>query len=389
MIRSACSLAAITAWFALGCGPGQSSAPPSTAPAPVSTHAAIVAPAPRATPFGEVRTRRVLAAHASLAPALREWQLEELGTSCTLVFDEHDEWLVGCPMTEPPTGFEPTGEQLESAPVLWNPDPLTLGTSITPYERVATSVVGTVAVQRNETTGAESPVLVLHEWDALHAHHPAFADSGIEEWLGITVHEAFHAHQMWHPRVRALIGGMKDGAASTDELAAFYRSNLDYQEAVDREIGALRAATDSARNEKSAKAALSKWVTAREARRAAFEGKLEAALPRKRAWDMDGFYTFLEGTARYTEARFLMNPPAETRAALQPEATYSSFVQTLGKSPSQLPGLSKGGPKYVYAMGMYLSFLLDVAQPDWKQHVFDDDGLLVALVERVAKRPRH
>lgn len=335
--------------------------------------------------LGVVRSRRLEAAHRALAPALESWKLTELGTDCTLVFSETDQWLAGCPGEQGPEGFVATGETFEGHPVFWQPDPLTMNGQKIPYAQAKLTTVGTVATRTRASDGARSPVLVLQEWDALHAQHPGFQTSGIEEWLGIAVHEAFHAHLMWHPRVRALIEGWKESRpATSNELEAYVRSDASYRTAVDKEVEELRQAVDSARDAPSARTALGRWLQLRRARESAFAAKLEAALPGKQAWRMDGFYTFLEGTARYTEASFLMAPPPEVRQSLQQEPTFQGFAATAGKSPAQLPGLSKGGNRYFYALGMYLSFLLDRADPTWKQHLFDGDGLLLAEVERVA-----
>ncbi len=361
--------------------PGASTAARTSVPAPSSP---VSERSP--TPLGPVRTRRLQIAQAALAPALVSWKLTSLGTDCTLLFSERDEWLAGCQMPGQPAGFTATGETYLAQPVLWNPSPLTLGATTTPYAQAGLSTVGTVATQKRESDGVQTPVLVLQDWDALHAHHPGFQSSGIEEWLGITVHEAFHAHQMWQPRVRALIDGWKDkGPATANELMAFGKANPDFRAAVDQEIDALRLATDAAPDARAARAALGRWLTQRQARKAAFEAKMEAALPGKRAWEMDGFYTFLEGTARYVEASFLMAPSPETRQALAEEPTFAGFTTTAGKKPTQLPGLSGGGSKYFYAVGMYLCFLLDRADPGWKGHLFDTDGLLLDEVERVAR----
>lgn len=95
----------------------------------------------------------------------------------------------------------------------------------------------------------------------------------------------------------------------------------------------------------------------------------------------DEFAMFVEGTARYVEARFLIDPPAAADA-LEAEPTFERFARTRGRRASELPGLSGIGRRYFYSLGMYLCFLLDVANPTWKSEIFSDDRLLVAAVER-------
>jgi hypothetical protein len=360
------------------------------AAAPVrATVAAATVPAPREapTPLGPRRTARLEAVQESLSPALAEWSLAEVGTRCTLVFDAEGEWLTGCALSSPPAGFAPTGERFLGAPVMHTPQSLVLGERRVPFAQARTTVVGTVA-QQTGPDGAESPVLVLQEWDALHEAHPGFVDSGIEEWLSIGVHEAFHAHQMWHPRVRARMDGWKARTvpvATKEDLAAFYGRDDEYRRAVDAEIDALRTAYVGAQRPEEARRALADWHARYTKRRATFAGRLETAFPGKNAWAMDAFYTFLEGTARYVEARFLVSPPTTIGARLEREPTFRHFASTAGKPVTELPGLGRGGPKYVYALGMYLSFLLDRAAPGWKTRVMTDDDLLVGEVARAAR----
>jgi hypothetical protein len=374
---------------AYACGGASNAAPPSEPVRPPPTPAVVPVNAmasstraPTPTKLGQSRSERLRIAQENLAPALASWKLAELGTDCTLVFDEHDEWLVGCDFSAPPKGFDPTSESVRTRAVLWNGSPLTLGETTTPYEKAKLGLVGTVTSR--EDGGTKSPVLVVQEWDALHANHPAFRDSGIEEWFGIVVHEAFHAHQMWHPRILGLVEHWNKNRASSEDLATYVKKDAEYRAAVDSELDHLREAVDGAHDPKAARAGLALWLKDRQRRQSTFEKKMDAAMPDKHAWEMDGFYTFLEGTARYVEARFLMAPMQSTMDALAKEPTFRRFEATRGKKPTELPGLSKGGPKYVYAIGMYVSFLLDLANPKWKERVFENDGLLVAEAERAA-----
>jgi len=167
-------------------------------------------------------------------------------------------------------------------------------------------------------------------------------------------------------------------------LANFFKQNASFKEAVKKEYDVLRAATDDPTLDAAkARAALAQWLSLYRLRQQTFEPELERALPGKRAWQMDGFEIFLEGTARYVEAKFLIAPADGTQALLSDEATFKRFVETKGKKPSALVGLGNlGNGKYFYALGMYLCFLLDVAQPSWKHTLFTSDGLLVGEVAR-------
>lgn len=344
------------------------------------------------TPLGKQRLARIDAAYRNLRPALAQWKVESFGEDCLIVFGSEDEWLLGCPAMAGSAGFVPTGEKRGGHDVLWNPRSFSLSESYQPYDSVKMGLVGTVTKYHVDKTGVDRPVLIVQEWDALHQNHPGFQQSSLEEWLGIFVHEAFHAHQLWHPRVQSLTAGWAKAAtppASADELANFYKSNTDYKAAVTHEYEVLRAAVvDPKLDAKSATAALAAWLALYRERGQRFGGALEAALPGKQAWTMDGFSTFLEGTARYVEASFLTNPSTESAVILAGEPTFKEFRESRGKPIPELSGLGGIGNKYFYAVGLYLSLLLDHADPEWKSKLFDDDRLLIAAVERVAtKKP--
>jgi hypothetical protein len=343
----------------------------------------------QADSLGSRRLTRIEVAYTNLANALSEWELTSHGQDCVLVFNETEEWLVGCPDLAGKSGFSATDERWRDQPVLWNGKSFVLSDKFVPYEQIKLSMVGTVGNYTKDSDGEQSqrPVLMLQEWDALHKNHPGFQQSNIEEWLGVFVHEAFHAHQLYHPRVRALVKAMnsENGLATAEELAGFYKQNAAFKEAVKKEYDLLRAAGDDAKlNPAKARRTLAKWLTLYRARQTSFEPALEQAFPGKKAWMMDGFETFLEGSARYVEARFLIAPTESSFAQLSDEPTFKGFVVSKGKRPSELPGLGNIGAKYFYSLGMYLCFVLDVADPSWKSTLFSSDGLLVEQVARSA-----
>lgn len=361
-------LSSLVLTASLGCGASLDGDPHAATRVPPSVEAdaaGVDAQGTGATPFGPVRTARMNRVREALAPSLASWHLDGVGTDCTLVFAEREEWLVGCSFDTPPEGFVPTGETFSGKKVLWTGTSLRLGDKVTPYEAVKLSLVGTVVTQTREG-GAESPVLVLQDWDAL-AAHPAFRGSPEEEWTGIAVHEAFHAHQMWHPDVRATMKSLANASpavAHADELAKAYATTSAFRADVDAELAALRAATAAAPDASAAKRALSAWVASSTGRAKSHDAAIEAALPGKKWQEGERFYLFLEGVARYVEASYLLASHGRDSTAI-----------------ATLPGLSGAKPKYVYALGMYLCFLLDRVDPTWKTRVLAHPRLLVGVVE--------
>jgi hypothetical protein len=84
--------------------------------------------------------------------ALEGWPLDRTLAPCTLVFDEKDEWLVGCPGSRASRGFRPTGEVIGSVPVLHHPDPITLSTQRLPYDEIKLGLVGIVGAVEEAVT---------------------------------------------------------------------------------------------------------------------------------------------------------------------------------------------------------------------------------------------
>lgn len=310
---------------------------------------------------------RIHAAYEASFRAIAPWEIPSSGNDCTLLFAEREEWLIGCGAQV--DGFEPTGTSVGDLPVLYAPRSLFLSGSEMPYAEIHTAIVGTVGTREHE--GATSPVLIVQAWDALHANHPGFSESNVSEWYGVFVHEGFHARQMAHPRVREAMAEVAQSAITPDTLAEHFRENEAYQAAVRAEFQLLHEAAATTSDAASAARALQAWAALHDAR----VSLLETAFPGQHAGQADAFFTFLEGTARFVEASFLTSArdavPAQERPAF--EGLHQVPIWTL-------PGLSGLGPKYYYALGMYLSILLDRCAPDWRKRALSTDGLLIGLV---------
>ena len=352
-----------------------------TAPLPMPT------PAPEPpTPLGPVRLARVQAAYDNLGGALAAWRFHFEKPDCLLLFAERDEWLLGCEDLFTNDGFIPTGETRDAQIVRWNRRSFLFDGKLRPYDDIKLTLVAQVVRYADEKAQVDRPVLVMQEWDALHAHHPGFQHDSLEFWLASFVHESFHSQQGRYARVRAMSDRDRAGGlAGPKDLEAFYRQNAGFRAAVTSEYDLLRAAsTDPALDAAKAKAALGAWLALSRQRAATFAAALERAYPGQHALEKERYLIFLEGSARYVEASFLTHPADATIAPLASEPTFQRFAASRGRQPAELPGLGNLGANYFYTLGMYLCLLLDHADPGWKQHLFDDDGFLVAAVERAA-----
>lgn len=345
--------------------------------------------AERSTPADGRRLARIRVAYEAVDAAAAEWNLTSFGQDCVLTFAPAEEWAVGCPDLSKDPAFQRTGEQFAGVDVLWSPESIRLAERNLPFSDFKL-LVGTVLPY--PSANGSVPVLIIQDWEPLRAGHPAFKDSHLDEWIGIFVHEAFHARQLWHHRLRGMLAA-KDSVPQDEnlasyytrknvgpaELSAYYTSHPEFRAALEREYAVLRRVDDAPElGAEDARAVLARWLELYEAR----ARKMNEALGNELAAEADAYLTFVEGTARYVEARTLQRPPASADVLLANEPTFEHFRRSRGKAPSQLDGIGGLSNTYYYAIGMFVAFVLDRADPRWKAHVFDTDGLLVDAVRR-------
>jgi hypothetical protein len=333
--------------------------------------------------LSSIQLARIDAVYSYLEKEFKSWGLSDYGQDCILLFAEKEEWLLGCPMQN--NEFKPNGQVWRGQAVLWHDKSLYVTGKHLPFDQIKNSIVGTVGNYKNDQ-GVTKPVLVLQDWGALHSHHPAFVNSSSEEWLGIFVHEAFHARQMWHTRIAPLVKGWEsDTLAKPEDLVNFYKNNPEFQKAINKEYELLRAAIDSGLKGKDVQRVLVQWLKLYQQRLTDFKQSMEKVMPGKQAWRVEQYEIFIEGTARYVEAKFLIAADGDFEA-LSGDPSFKNFASSKGKKPSELPGLGGIGSRYFYSLGMYLSFLMDKVDPSWKKQVFDHDQLLINQVRILSRK---
>lgn len=178
---------------------------------------------------------------------------------------------------------------------------------------------------------------------------------------------------------------MLNGTLDPAVLERLFKEDDAYRKLVEAEYQVLvaAAARDAALTVDDARRALATWRTANDARRAHLEEKGGAALIRA-----DAAFTYIEGTGRYTEVKFLSEPrlhPARPLTGDPQFRGFASFPQAQGYE-----GLvqRKLGARYYYAIGMHLALVLDRAQPDWKASVADTPEWIVGLARGQAAPSR-
>lgn len=336
--------------------------------------------------FGH-RLGRVAVARASLAHALKSWPGGPGEPDCLIVLGERGQWLLGCEALFERDGYVPTGERLADQLVRWSPRSFIFNGRARAYADLKGSFIGLMMRFSENRTATERSILVMHDWEDLHRHNPPFRDQPLEYWYASFVHESFHAYQAGQPGM-ATAPSRDRQLATPSDLAAFYLDDAEFRAAVTAEHRHLRDSSLKVGGDAAAaRGALSAWLDQFRRRQGRFGPALEAALPGQQALAVERFLMFREGSARYAEAKFLSDP-APAALAIRDEPDFRGFTATRGRHPAHIPGLGGLGKHYYYALGMYLCLLLDVAQPDWKAHLFTDDEFLLAAVERAVAASR-
>ncbi len=215
----------------------------------------------------------------------------------------------------------------------------------------------------------------------LNGNHPAFQEESVGAWFGVFVHEGFHAHQLSHPTVNRVVSALvaRDALVPKESFAALYDQSEALRDAVQREYAILHeAALREDLSPADATDALARWLVQWDQRWLTHQALFEEASPGGDVANSEALALFIEGTARYVEMRFVTAPPPALEARFGEQA-----FAFRGRPPTEVRGLSGIGSKYVYALGMYLCVLLDVAEPTWQGRLFEEEALLVGLVREV------
>lgn len=379
----------LAAPFVVACA-SNSSSPTANAPAPNVASIAAPPQPPAAEQHREASIPPVLSARVTTAmKAVYAFDAEFPGLasfhSCVLVFGPEREWVFQCPELAKSPGFEDVHATYRDAPIYSAPS-FMLPQQTVPFDKVK-MVVGTVAGADlpDEHGGKTKPVpfFLVQDLDSLRAHHPAFEDTSTEEWTAIFVHEYFHVFQLAQPGVAA--SGkpwLKDGSAR-EALGKFFDGNSAYRDAVTAEVGILSEGLSSP-TKATSKAALTKWLAARDRRMKRLSGTFAKTTGIDSLETSEGFFTFVEGVARYLEVRFLCDR-ALSRPEMSGDPSFRKFAEFEGCSPTKVSGRDKVSREFYYLIGALVSTHLDAANPDWKKTVFSNPTLLVGEARRATR----
>jgi hypothetical protein len=221
--------------------------------------------------------------------------------------------------------------------------------------------------------------LVLGSLEALTKYHPAFANSGTEEWLSVAIHEFFHTQAMRLSVFAAELHAINTRATDPAPLAALYTHDAGYRALVEREYALLvSAAEEDARDRPEACAVLRAWLKLYEKRRAQLARREDGAEFVRN----DALFTYVEGVARYVESTFLIEADQHPAHAIGGDARFFGFGRWSGRGYAAMPNRQLD-PEYYYALGFHLAWLLDRIDSSWKQRVPAHPTQLVGVAHEI------
>jgi hypothetical protein len=356
MMREAAIVFACVALCALSaCG---SPAPPPPPP---------TKPATPAVPLDDPMLARIEGARAAAREAIHEWGLDKYGDDCSVIYDEKQAWLFDCDLEMNTPPFWTTEQMIERAGVVWTAE-RTLFTV-----KLDTRAPPHMTMLRHGSQRRVAMIFAPHY--RVFKNGPNGRVRDVERWLAMFVHETFHAHQDFQPRVAARMDRVKH--AGPRVLEDRYKVDAAYAAAVERELNVLEGAFASGSDiaPAAAKAALRSWLAIHTTRRAMLDEEMQA---------IDAHFTFAEGAARLTELTLLAKPAATLLGKLEGrDAEFKGFADTKGKHPVRFYGRSVDPSSYYYDLGAYLGLLLDAARPGWRSEVHERNELLVGEIAAV------
>jgi hypothetical protein len=304
---------------------------------------------------------------------------------CVLVFGPEEEHVFHCPGLAGTSGFRPAGASSGEIPVLTAPTFTMPGTNV-PFEKVKMIVGragGNASLPNEKGEATPTPFFLVQDLDSLHAHHPAFKETSAEDWTAIFVHEYLHVFQFGQPDVATFVKEWPKDWAQRDVHSKFFADTPAYREAITAEVSILKRGLD-APTQAGSKAILAKWLAARDGRIKRFGSAFEKTTGKAGFEQTDGFFTFLEGMARYAEVRFLCDRTL-ARPDMSADPSFQKFAAFEGCSVTKVDGRDQTTGDFHYQIGALVSAHLDAANPSWKKTAFGRPGFLVHEARRSSR----
>ncbi len=286
---------------------------------------------------------------------------------CIVLFGEKAQWLLGCEYI--PKGLQQVpGQRFMGKPVYWTSQALYLPHVRVNYPLIKTTVVGQGLLYMPQVPASkpyrDQPWFLIQRQQDLKRYHPAFKNITDVEWTSLFVHEAFHMlMQLPEPGIAAqmALAGKPQGHipyVDQEDLKRLYRETPGLQRMLFEEHKLLSTALHKNLSPDEATQALKDWWQL-------YQGRIQrlGAGFKGTYGHWDAFWTFLEGSARYVESRFLLEQLQKNRYSDLPAVNHSIAAH------------------YYYSIGMHLAFLMDRIDPQWPAKVYQHPRWLVGLVE--------
>lgn len=341
--------------------------------------------------LSDLDNARIEYAKQSMRKVIVDWNIQSqvVDNTCIVLFGDKHEWILNCPVSLVKDAV-PT---LNDPKIFFTMNALSLPGTQVPYEKVSSSIVAQAHVLTPYQQKAQNlnfpPTILAQKLEDLISHHPGFPKESTttEEILSIFIHEFFHVAQFTSPKISQFMDLHLEQKTFLDQTALiqFYSKNNTYQESIKKEYVLL---SDYLINEKqynklSAKKALKKWLVLYDQRMKNFSKDFSSDQPGQDLKTWDSFWTFVEGSARFVESEFLLNPDIRGNSQnLISDPYFKNFSMIKGNNYSSLPGANKNiGKKYYYSLGMHLAFILDIAtEKKWRREAFEDKDWIVGKV---------
>jgi hypothetical protein len=337
--------------------------------APVATEAS----------FAELQRARLEYLFDAARLVAKSWPLMRPDETCVLLVERERQWEVNCDVAV--RGFVATREKFHGRPLFTHAGDAfeSAGQRRSTRELLAsTPAAAQVPEVPNALPGlpTEHAFLLLGSLEALAAYHPSFPRATTEAWISVAMHEFVHTHQLRHPSFAPYRARLHTPAFDPAPLIALFTQDDAYRVAVLHEYQTLTAAARREPRRDDALAALRAWHAQYRKRRALLAARPQGASLIER----DRVFTYLEGVARYVESDFLDRADQHPKRIIPDDPRFHAYADFLGRGYAASPNRQLDD-QYYYAIGYHLCVLLQRADPEWRDHVQAQPGLLLGYVD--------
>ena len=331
-----------------------------------------------------VQAARIAKLFDSWQLVARDWPELSGDEPCILLLAVTRQWTLNC--ASAPARFSRTGQTFRGYPIYtlaadsFSP---AAGTALSTGQLLA-RMPAAAHVDTRAARASDLPPghawLVLGTLEALIENHPAFSPAGTDEWLSVALHELFHTYQLRAPEFAPQLATLERRRERAQRLVELFQRDRSYRTRVEREYQLLvQAASGSAQTPAQARRTLSGWLALFRARLASLARQPDAEELQR----SEILFTYIEGSARYVEAKFLVDSDQHPPGPIEGDAAYHGFTHFSGQGYARMNN-NQLDDEYYYALGFHLALLLDRIDGSWKRCVHRHERWLIGVAEQLA-----